>query len=134
LQLADFELTFSDFGCELNSADRNRRCVETFEAQHRSNPLFYATVVLLDSVIQILTGTDSHSLRHASFCLQIGDSAVGGCVRIQCDDPRGSIALHGVAEKCFGGVNVSLFAKPEINSSTCFIDGTIQVRPAAVHL
>jgi hypothetical protein len=129
-----FKLTFSDFRCELNSADGDRRRLETFEAQHRSDPLLYATVVLLDSVIQILTRTDPHSLRHPSFHLQIDDGAVGGCISIQCDDPRRSMALHGVAEECFRGSHIAPFAKPKIECSTCSIDSTIQVRPAAVYL
>src|SRR5205085_7151874 len=53
-QLPDLELVLSGFRCELNSADRDSRRVESLEAQHRSDPLFHATVILLDSIIEIL--------------------------------------------------------------------------------
>jgi hypothetical protein len=43
-----------DFRREFNSADRDRRCLESLKPQHRSDPLFHAAVVLLDSIIEIL--------------------------------------------------------------------------------
>ena len=41
----------SDFGYEFNSADRYGRCLESLEAQHGSDSLFNAPVILFDSII-----------------------------------------------------------------------------------
>jgi hypothetical protein len=45
-KLPDLELVLPDFRRKLNAADRNRRCTKTFEAQHWSDPLLHAAVVL----------------------------------------------------------------------------------------
>ncbi len=47
-----------------------RRCMKAFKAQHRSDPLFHAAMVLFNSIIKIIARTDPDSLRHFSFCLE----------------------------------------------------------------
>jgi hypothetical protein len=44
---ADLGLLLPDFCCEFNSADSDRRCLESLKPQHRTDPLFYAPVGLV---------------------------------------------------------------------------------------
>src|SRR4051794_33880774 len=44
----EVELLFFDFRRQLNAADRHGRGLESLEAGHRPNPLFYSPMVLLD--------------------------------------------------------------------------------------
>src|SRR6516162_11149197 len=53
-ELADFELALLDLFRQLDSANGDRRVVESFESQHRPNPLFDSAVVLLDDIVQVL--------------------------------------------------------------------------------
>ena len=57
-----------DFRCEFNSGDGDGRRLESLEAQHRSDPLFHAAVILLDSIIEVFARADPDTPRHLSFC------------------------------------------------------------------
>jgi hypothetical protein len=46
-----FELSLPDFRCKFNSADCHGRRIEALEAQHGSDALFYAAVILFDHII-----------------------------------------------------------------------------------
>jgi hypothetical protein len=48
------ELTLLDPLPQLDSANGDCRVVESFESQHRPNPLFDAAVVLFDEIVQVL--------------------------------------------------------------------------------
>jgi hypothetical protein len=67
-------LVLPDFRCELNSADRDRRCIEAFETQHRSDPLLDAAMVLLRRLARNLAN------RRSSGCsmLDLKSMPVGG--------------------------------------------------------
>jgi hypothetical protein len=55
-QLSRLELMFSNFLRQLDSANRYRGSLEWLEPEHRPYPLFDSAVVLLDNIVQVLTG------------------------------------------------------------------------------
>ena len=55
-QDADLELLFPNFLCKFDAAYRYCRCVESLEAEHRSNSPFYAAMILLHHIVQVLAG------------------------------------------------------------------------------
>jgi hypothetical protein len=57
---------FPNLLCKLDVADRDRRCLESFESEHRSYPVFDSAVILLHNTIQVLAGADSNSRWHDS--------------------------------------------------------------------
>src|SRR5580698_6250150 len=53
-KLARLELALLDLFRQLDSTNGDHRVVESFEPQHRPNPLFDSPVVLFDEVVQVL--------------------------------------------------------------------------------
>jgi hypothetical protein len=53
-ELPCLELTLFDLLRQLDSANGDCRVVESFESQHRPNPLFDSAVVLFDEIVQVL--------------------------------------------------------------------------------
>jgi hypothetical protein len=53
-ELAGLELALLDLFRQLDSANGYRRVVESFEPEHRPNPLFDSPVVLFNEVVQVL--------------------------------------------------------------------------------
>jgi hypothetical protein len=51
---------------KLDAPDRDCCGVESFESEHRSNPVFDAAMILLHHIIQVLAGSYSNALRHLS--------------------------------------------------------------------
>jgi hypothetical protein len=49
----DLELALLDLLRQLDSADGDRRVVESFEPEHRPDPLFDSPVVLFNEVVQV---------------------------------------------------------------------------------
>src|SRR5215813_8581345 len=64
-QLSDLELSLLDLFRQFDAADRDCRCIESLESQHRRNPLFHPTMILLHDIVQIFAGSDPHTTRHA---------------------------------------------------------------------
>src|SRR3954452_12952240 len=132
-QLADLEFFLPDFRCQFNSADRHRRRIEALEAQHRSDPLFYTTVVLFDSVIEILARADTHSFGDRPRSLQLPNGTMRGRICIQRDDARRSVSLHRLLKETFGCSDVPLRREQEIHRSPLLVDSAIEVCPPALH-
>jgi hypothetical protein len=62
-ELPCVELTLLDLLRQLDSANGDCRVVESFESQHRPNPLFDSAVVLFDEIVQILARSHFYSAR-----------------------------------------------------------------------
>ena len=60
-EFANLEPPLPDLLRQLNSADRHAGRGEALQAHHCSNPMLYTSVVLFDSVIQILTRPRVHT-------------------------------------------------------------------------
>ena len=61
-ELADFELALLALLRQLDSANSDRRVVESLESPHWPNPLFHSPVVLFDQVVQGLARSDQPSV------------------------------------------------------------------------
>jgi hypothetical protein len=53
-----------DFRCQFDSANGDRRVVESFESKHLPNPLFHSPMLLFDEIVQVLAR--SHPPRGSS--------------------------------------------------------------------
>jgi len=62
-ELPCLELTLLDLLRQLDSANSDCRVVESFESQHRPNPLFDAAVVLFHEIVQVLARSHFYSAR-----------------------------------------------------------------------
>src|SRR5207248_6060678 len=60
-ELACLELALLNLLRQLDSTNSDRRVVESFESEHRPNPLFHPTVILFDEIVQVLARSHSHS-------------------------------------------------------------------------
>jgi hypothetical protein len=54
-ELACLEVTLFDLFRQFDSANRDRRVVESFESEHRPNSLFDSPMVRFDEIVQVLT-------------------------------------------------------------------------------
>jgi len=62
-QLSRLELMFSNFLRHLDSANRYRGSLESLEPEHRPYPLLDSAMVLLDNIVQVLTGAYPNAAR-----------------------------------------------------------------------
>ena len=51
---------------KLDAADRYRRRLESFESEHRSNPVFNSAMILLHNIVQVLAGSYPTLARYRS--------------------------------------------------------------------
>src|SRR5438270_5152128 len=58
-ELACLELALLNLLRQLDSTNSDRRVVESFESEHRPNPLFHPTVILFDEIVQVLARSRS---------------------------------------------------------------------------
>jgi len=65
-QVSSVELLFPNFLCKLDTTDSYRRSLEAIEPEHRSNPLFDSTMILLHNIVQILAGSCLNTMRNRS--------------------------------------------------------------------
>ena len=109
-ELAGLELTLLDLLRQLDSANGDCRVVESFEPQHRSNPLFDSAVVLFDEIVQVLARSHSHSARKFAGLIQLPH----GAMRRRVDEMRRSIPTHATLSMIDAFIRVQL----EIRRST----------------
>jgi hypothetical protein len=62
-ELACVQLTLLIFSAKFDTANRDRRVVESFESEHRPNPLFDSPMVLFDEIVQVLARSNFSSSR-----------------------------------------------------------------------
>src|SRR5215472_11325350 len=119
---------------QLDSADRDPRIVESFEPEHRPDPLFHSPMVLFDQVIQILAGSHLHSPRKFPIFLHLPHRPMGCCIGVQGDLRRFMRVLHRSAEKALGRIHIPLSAQKEIDRSPCLIHRPVEVDPMSADL
>jgi len=101
-ELAGVELALLDLLRQLDSAYGDYRVFESFEPQHRSNSLFDSPMVLFNQVVQVLAGSDSHSLGKIARFLHFPHCAMPCRIGVQSDLYRCARVLHRTAEKGSG--------------------------------
>src|SRR5215467_10893270 len=84
-ELADLELALLDLFRQLDSANGDRCVVESFESQHRPNPLFDSAVVLFDEIVQVLARSHFYSARKFAGLLHLPHCAMRRRIGVQRD-------------------------------------------------
>src|SRR5262249_13681722 len=133
-QLSDLELSFLDLLRQFDAADRDGRRVESFEPQHRYNPLLEPPMILLDDIVQIFTGSDPHTTRQATFRFQFPDRPMRRRIGVERDHARRSIVPDCSLKETFSRGHISPFAQPKVHCSPVFVDRSIQVGPLSLYL
>jgi hypothetical protein len=102
----------------------------TFEATHRSVLSLDPTMVLFDSIVQILISPMFYTR------IQFSPDCAWVTVVTVRRDTLGSDAGHrfGRSEGRLGCRHVALLAQPDFDKGTRTIDGTIKIAPSTVHL
>ena len=133
-ELAGFELALLDLLRQLDSANGDRCVVESFETQHRPDPLFDSPVVLFNEVVQVLAGSDSHSLGKFARLLHFPHCAMRCRIGVQRDLRRLTRVLHRTPEKGLCRIHIARSAQEEIDGPAGLVHGPIQVDPASANL
>src|SRR5262249_11027260 len=133
-QLSDLELSFLDLFRQFDAADRDCRRVESLEPQHRHNPLFYPSMILLHDIVQIFAGSDPHTTRHATLGFQFPDGPMRSGIGVESDHAWRSIVSDCFVEETLGGGHIPTFAQQKVHCSPVFVDRSIKIGPAPLHL
>src|SRR5262245_13716052 len=123
------ELSFFDFVCQLDSAQRYLRIPERLEPQHQITPLLHLPVILLDHVIQVLVGPDERLSGQYAFGLQFGDGLMGRPTAVERDLIRGLVITDRFLEEAHGGRYISILTQQEINCLTLLVDRAVEIAP-----
>src|SRR5215831_1133152 len=110
-----WKLPFLDLFHQLNTADRNCRHVESFESEHRSNPLLHAAMILLHHVVQVFTAPNPHAPAHTPGRFQFPNRPMSSRIPVESDHPWCAIVLDCPAEEPFGGTHIPPFTQEEIH-------------------
>src|SRR6266436_4320387 len=87
-ELAGLELALLDLLRQLDSANSDRCVVESLEPEHRPSPLFDSPMVLFNEVVQVLAGSNSHSLGKIAGLLHFPHRAMRCRIGVQSDLSR----------------------------------------------
>src|SRR5262245_15601686 len=129
-----FRRSLLDLFRQFDAADRDCRCIESLESQHRPNPLFHPTMILLHDIVQVFTGSDLHTPRHAAGEFQFTNGPMRSGIRIESNDPRRSIVSDCFAEEAFGGGHIPSFAQQKVDGLPVLVHGSIEIGPTTSHL
>ena len=125
-ELADFELALLDLLRQVDSANGDRRVVESFEPQRRPNPLFDSAVVLFDEIVQVLARSHFYSARKFAGLLHLPHGAMRRRIGVQRDLGGCAPVVHCIAEKGLGSSHIAISAEEEIDGRAGLIHGPIQ--------
>src|SRR5215470_14015359 len=109
-ELADFELALLDLLRQLDSANGDRRVVESFEPEHRPDPLFDSPMVLFNEIVQVLARSDSYSFGKFACLLLFPHPAMRCRIGVQRDLRRRTGVLHRTPEKGLGRIHIAISA------------------------
>jgi len=101
------------------------------EAEHRTKPQLDRSVILLNQIVEVFGRPDlaSISLRMFAESLFARDERPDSIER---DLMRQSaLGAESSPEECLGGCDVPLGAQQEIDGLSLFVDGTVEIDPAA---
>jgi len=129
---AESELTFANAVHQLDAGDRDCCVPEVLEAQHHSDALLHAPMVLPDQVVQVLRRPQFRARGQQASGFQLAHCSVRGGVAVQCDRLRGAaLAFDRFAKERLGGRDIAPDAQPEVDRPARPINGTIEVTPLA---
>src|SRR5437762_11609209 len=97
-ELACLELALLNLLRQLDSTNSDCRVVESFESEHRPNPLFHPTVILFDEIVQVLARSHSHSARKFAGLLHFSHCAMRRRIGVQRDLGGCAPVVHRIAE------------------------------------
>jgi hypothetical protein len=133
-ELDGLELALLDLLRQFDSTNGDRRVVESFEPEHRPNPLFDSPMVLFDKIVQVLARSDSHSFGKFTRLLHFPYRAMRCRISVQRDLRRFARVLHRTAEKSLCRVNIAISAQEEIDRPAGLVHSPIQVDPSSANL
>jgi len=133
--MSQSKLSLPDAMQQLDAGDRDRRICEPLEAEHHSDALLHAPMVLLYLVIQIFRRAQLRVRSERAIGFQFAHRTVGCGVAVQRDCLRATpLAFDRFTKECFGGGDIAPGTQPEVDRPTCPVDGAIQVTPLASDL
>jgi len=89
---------------QLDAGDHNGRIPEPLEAEHHSDALLHAPMILLNQVVQVLRRAQLCVGRQRAIGFQLAHRTVRCGVAVQCDCLRGALlAFDRFAEERLGG-------------------------------
>ena len=105
---------------------------KVLEAEHRSEPQLDRSVILLDQIVDVLGRPDLALISRGMFAESLLGRAMRSLIAVECDLMRQSaLASESAPEERLGGGDVSFGAQQEIDGLSLFVDGAVEIGPAA---
>ena len=108
------------------------------ESEHRSDPSFDGTMILFDPIVEVGTLPDLHRLQFAPRAISkpvfriAGQNGLPvGLAPVDDYALRPTMPLERLAQKPFGGGEVSPLAEPEFDRVAVAVDGAVEIRPTS---
>jgi hypothetical protein len=131
-KLPESELALSDPMHEFDAGNRRRGSSKVLEAEHRSEPQLDRSVILLDQIVDVLGRPDLALISLGMFAESLLGRAMRSLIAVECDLMRQSaLASESAPEERLGGGDVSFGAQQEIDGLSLFVDGAVEIGPAA---
>ena len=120
---------------EFDAGDRRRGSSKVLEAEHRSEPQLDRSVILLDQIVDVLGRPDLALISLGMFAESLLGRAMRSLIAVERDLMRQSaLASESAPEERLGGGDVSFGAQQEIDGLSLFVDGAVEIGPAASDL
>ena len=117
---------------EFDAGDRRCGSPKLLEAEHRTKPQLDRSVILLNQIVEVFGRPDLASISLRMFAESLFGRAMRGLIAIERDLMRQSaLGAESSPEECLGGRDVPVAAQQEIDGLSLFVDGTVEIDPAA---
>lgn len=125
----------------LDPGQRVARAYERLETEHRPHSALNASMILLDTVVEVSALADANPLRSAPGAIPQSVVGIAGDDRFAVglaavdDDPLGpAMAFKRFPEEPLGRRQVAVFAEPELNGVAGAVDRAIERHPLSANL
>ena len=127
----EIELPFADSVSQFESRERRGSRREGLETLQWSTPRLDPAVVLLDDVVQVLTGAHAHIPPLHVLSPQLPQCGAARHVTIQRDGTRKAVSIRGerFAEERLRRCDSAVATQQKVNRLPVLVDGSIQVVP-----
>jgi len=117
---------------EFDACDGDRRMSKSLEPEHRTQPKFDGSMILFNEIFQVFRRSNSGPRAASVLREKFSRSPMRSLICVECDFARQALAVERSTEKRFGSGDISLGAQQKVHCFPRFVDGGVEIDPAAL--